>query len=580
MTTIEQLQALRSHREDRAYTSVYGDALKRRQDMDICNLFYGNEAATQAFLRTILNAPSFSLELQTDEPSGEPIKQLYFEADARYRLGGEHQLGFGYPMLIRRDERSPNGYIAAPIFIWHLQLVASPTKPNLYTLVRTLHQDVEVNPLLLHYLENVSEQNLRTALEPELLAACAGNRLKDQRMLAVCNALSIALGMVSHSTPYNIVPIPAPATALTEEGRIVFAGVLGMFEPYHASSDELLKQLTAPAQFASPVLFENDVLPTLGNHPYTDTQLDAYQEEVLRAIHATRDVCVVAPANTDKIGLLRGIAANALANGARCLIVSPNTALLQAVETHAKDKGYGQLALRLQDGRYEKNNFLLQLQAATLSIKTPIPFRGDEFQLLINNTQRQETHLGETYAMLRERMFGNNNRSETVGLFLEQHFRESKHLLTGKLDPSTWVFTEDTYHLALTHVLTARRLYEPLGTLTHPLEQLHPSLFAAGTDSATAGDRFHTVVEEKLRRARQIEQSHDRVLEDYESLLEADFTARHLSLYRAADDLAHALANYTTEYGADFDRHDWAKRTQLSVAAMFGAKPRAGPIRK
>ena len=50
------------------------------------------------------------------------VEHLFFQARNTERLKGYKNIGFGYPILAKKDRQATAGFLAAPIFIWNVQL--------------------------------------------------------------------------------------------------------------------------------------------------------------------------------------------------------------------------------------------------------------------------------------------------------------------------------------------------------------------------------------------------------------------------------------------------------------------------
>jgi len=77
----------------------------------------------------------------------EKIRHLYFESVNKEHTYADGQLGFGYPILIRKDNKTQYGISAIPIFIWSAELTPNEQDFSLWSIRAKNPLHCFVNPV-------------------------------------------------------------------------------------------------------------------------------------------------------------------------------------------------------------------------------------------------------------------------------------------------------------------------------------------------------------------------------------------------------------------------------------------------
>jgi RecA/RadA recombinase len=554
--------------------SIYGNVLGQADTMDLCALFMNEGAATQPLLRQLLDAPSLSLDIVTTEESGAPsgVKGLYFEAANRQKLEGAQTLCFGYPLFARPDANSSKGLIAMPVFLWQLQIQPSQTQTDIYQLTRTFHQYVRPNPLFVQYLQ----KEMGITDTKNLYDVCANNKITAEKLNAACNQVALALGIETSSSAYNIQRLPEAETLKTAmhgaSGSFVWSGVLGVFSTLGIQNLRLLDKLAESDQ--NPFLRQADAPPSKSNlqHSFSDSLLvNTRQEAVLRGIAQHQRVAVYAPAGSGKTDLIHAIITNALANGAKCLVVSPLNTTISAVQSGMEKYGYKDLTLRIQEQNADKLPFINALQTAVASAKTNNDFQNENYQLAIASALRYRQKLDKSYNAIAQPLLQTGGWTEMVGQFLSNQYKEGKHVLNGYLSPKSWTFNATVLQTTLTELQVSRRLYDGIRSLEHPLAALHPTIFV-NKENQEAFDYVHATNADLLRDARRLHSNINKMIEEYADNLESYYYKYYLQLNRETAAIREDLGEYNAHYGKDFNEKGALKSAELFVKGLFSKK--------
>lgn len=553
--------------------SIYGNVLQQPNSIDICGLFSDMGAATQPLVRQLLDAPSLSLDVNTEEEgAGQFIKSLYFEAANRLKQQGNQTLGFGYPLFCTPDESAPDGITAIPVFLWQLEIKPSQTQADIYHLLRTFHQQVRPNPLFVHYLQKKYDFNEAKCLYD----ACSNFKITAEKVLSACNQIAIGLSIETANTALNVQVYPSQTEIRTlkenaPRGQFIWAGCLGVFPALGIQNLHLLNRLaTANNPFLNDELFKTR--RTTLKHSFSDSSnLNTRQEAVLRQLPLHQNLAVYAPSGSGKAELIHSILSNALANGAKCLIVSPLNTTIQAAQAACDRMGYTDLTFRLQEPTIDKPLLINSLQTAVGSAKSPPSFKEEEYRIALNAAQRLQLKCDKSYHALAQPLLGDSGWTEMVGQFLSNQHREGKQTLNGYLSPKSWTFSEAVLQNSLVSLRQTRLLYDALGATKHSLGNLHRNHFLQKTNQE-AFDFVHSQTIDLLQDAKRLHRDTNHLIEEYADALDAHYSKYFLQFSREAAAIREDLGDYNTQYGEDFNRKSGLKTAELFIKGIFSSK--------
>ena len=264
------------------------------------------------------------------------VENLIFQNEVIWAEKGVNTLGFGYPILLRRD--SNDGQLtAAPVLIWQIKM--KPTSQmNTWELTRNEDDPIYLNEVLINHLQNDSGISLKPIPDEmledgiidtnELYTLCTDllQQLKVEQSLDFLTDDKAAMGALKTKQDYETL-LPNRGDALIEK-----CGILSLFEVQKqniiADYQCLITQFK-PEEFAA-----NDTFQTL-----TSVPTDPSQQSILEQLRQQRKILIQGPPGTGKSQTLTALLINALQNKQKTLVVCEKQTALEVLYNALLDSG-------------------------------------------------------------------------------------------------------------------------------------------------------------------------------------------------------------------------------------------------
>lgn len=446
--------------------SPYWNALPMKGELvDLCKASLGGTDFAFKWLHQLLENTTASIELEASHAQSSKLERLYFESVANARRGSRSSLSFAYPLFIAPKEDAPFEYVAAPVFIWEVSLEPSPHRAHTWVLERKTQHTVSYNKLLSRFLKD------KHGIQPShyFKSIIGKHQVNRDSVSQICNTIAVQLGFSGNLSSLAVQPCPDNAEIATfdELPTIHWSGVFGTFPEQEVGKLEKLLALPS-VQAALPASFQR--------HPFGVFLSNPYQQAVLR--NADRRVQVVmGTGGTGKTYTVSNLISNALSNGARCLVLGSDVSNLQHIQRNLMAMGVQRLSFVVKNPYIDKSVLLETLKGAKeYAGKTPA-FDKPAFEAQLEKNLFEYQKLDKNRAELNATVFGTENWTETVGLFLACHGQEPRELLNSQLNPRDFQFTFREHDRINEELQRTEALFEHIGTLKHPLNNLHAEVF-------------------------------------------------------------------------------------------------------
>ena len=168
------------------------------------------------------------------EKLSSSIDDLIFQSEAIFQEKGVNPLGFGFPILVRRD-LSDGQISVAPILIWSVRI--RPTNQiNTWEISRTEEDPIYINEVLINHLQNDSGITL-SSIPEEMLE---DGKIDKSELLKICTDILQQLKINQNidfleNNYAEILPIQSKAhyeSLLPERGQAIIekSGLFSLFE--------------------------------------------------------------------------------------------------------------------------------------------------------------------------------------------------------------------------------------------------------------------------------------------------------------------------------------------------------------
>ncbi len=500
------------------------------------------------WLKQLFQDGQLQLQVHPSFPVGEKLQHLYFSARNHERLKGTSIAGFGYPLLLWSQGEEA---ITAPLFIWQINITPAQNSIGSWVIG---HREERVVPniSLLEFLKTQHDVDLA----PTLQKAIQNGKITSKALIDCCTAIATRLGVDNNSQNITIEACPEKQILAERisKGVIQWSGIIGAFPTYFPKKTEAL-------------------LPTLHEiqkegHDFGLLSLDPHQASALQAIFKNSMVLVKGNSGTGKTHLLVHLLSNALSNGKRCLVVSENVGALRQIYNQLEQLGLLKYSFLLQD-EFADKSVLLNLLLTLANTNTPTPaYQESAYRIALDKSKRLKTKLDESYRQLRQDVFGPNNWTETVGLFLRSNRAEGKELLASHLNTIDFKFNYEEFQILQEGIRISQPLYLKINTLRHPLHNLNEAIFVKQTQV----DGFNFIDQQTqtfLSKAQKLHHRYITKTNAYADALAERYEGEYGEYANALMRLKDLMADFTTRFGTDFEQ---AGAGALKLRGVFSGK--------
>lgn len=523
-----------------AVQSIYNNALPFYLDRaDLSTLAEDSDTFAQSFLKKLLEEDEMLLQFDSSNIAIEKIRHIYFESKNLARTIGAKTFGFGYPLMI---DTLDGELMVAPLFIWQLTIEPAQTKPNAWVTRFDKNHPILPNHKIAKYIKEKFDIDYTESYA----AALKGDGLNEKSLHSFSKELADRFHFEFHQEEGGVLAAPGidDIGVYTEQGAIHCSGVMGIYPPQNIAASE---NATKPEDvfFDKGPVEEPDpfVFPFLATDP---EQVSAQELAVKNGMSIVEGVDVLGKSQT-----LLNILMTALMQGKRCLVVSERAPALKRTQDLLSKAGVNQLNFLLTDSINDKEQMLELLKMAQKGMSKDFPLDENDFQYKKNKFIREKQRLDESYSAIRNNVFGSNNWTEMVGLYLQNNKQEGKELLVNHLNKQDFNFTKEEHETINNGITRCNQLFKKVKTLNHPLSNLNDTVFK----QVSAEDGRNYVVKQVnlfLEKARKLHHQYINTISNYRENLKKHYEAYMSNINQAYDPLNERLLGYKDQLGNDF----------------------------
>ncbi|MBL7814269.1 MAG: hypothetical protein JNL70_04610 [Saprospiraceae bacterium] len=538
-------------------SKAYLNALPLGDDkLDMFAVFNGIHPQMTKWTELFYNQTAFETDIHAEFHNSEQFRQFYFETKNIQKTRGQHPFGFGFPFVF--DKNTEGETVAAPLFIWYLNIKPHPTRRDSWVLSYDENGSVAVNEYLVtHFKEkqglDLGEHLAQYIQNPPFTYIGFQAFLKD---------LEAKLKFTLQSNAAIIqCPSPRYADELAAKGHIGWCGAVGLFQHPEGAIGE---------KDAESIDFQNFTWTAEHTHEFTVLPEDLYQRTALRTVLRNKMTLVEGGHGTGKTHLAANILLNALSNGQKTAVVAHDVASLMQIQNAFVNLGIGNLTFLLKDMYHDKNLLLDVIRKETTS--RTVDFKGEEdFKIALKQARRYLAKSDETHHTLHQPVFGDENFAEVVGHYLASQKNAGRELLANHINASDYTFTKEEYERLRAEIETSERLYNDVNTLKHPLSNIHPQAFAA-EKSATNRDELLKKLSEFIEKFKALHHRYIAVYDAYAQKLMNYYESYYIEQRGQLRHLKEANSDYEFQYGDAFKSSNVFRVSGLYASSLFSGR--------
>lgn len=357
------------------------------------------------------------------------FENLIFQKEVIQSEKGINSLGFGFPLLIRKDM---DGQItAAPILIWSVT-VKPLNQLNTWEISRTEDDPIYVNQVLSNHLESDSGISLQQISEEML----ADGKIDKPELQAICQNLLDQLKITQNLDFIlnNYEPIPLIKTKAFYENHlvkrgdaiIIKSGVFSLFEVQKQNiinDYELLKTSFKALEPQQKGEFQS----------ITSVETDPSQQAILESLKSQSKILIQGPPGTGKSQTLTAVLLNALENRQKTIVVCEKQTALEVLYNALQKLGLEKYCMMIKDSATDRKlvvNSVRNTIDATDFKKVLQPYSMQSLQSQLGEIIQHKENINGIHNLLNRDLLPNKNRTEIVGNLLS--YADSEELIDLK----------------------------------------------------------------------------------------------------------------------------------------------------
>ncbi len=514
MSDLIFLKALRDKLKGGNSRSIHLNALPGRlvTRLDLAGLDEIETGLARQFLDTLLTKAVFEFKLSFDafdlntisdeqqKRLGQLSKRLNSicnENEDNFKEHGIKTFGFGYPLLIKRSKTDNTKLIKAPLFIWPLEIVKSPNKVNSWSLLRNKIKNeqgkivdeevhsVGLNEVLLSFIKNDDGITI-PQINEELLEDMI---IDPDELLGECVTVLRALNAYSENTRQSLeekfrsaisrLPDAKEFDAISNNSAwICMGGVFGLFR---SQKESIISDIDRLIERMSEFSFDDLVIEPFGGSPFSAVKTDPTQQEILTTLGTEPRKIIQGPPGTGKSQSLTALITNAIANGKKCLVVCEKKTALSVIKENLtrENEQIGALAAVIEDISKDRDAIVGSVRDRLQTIEQFSSFGDTAYTHATLVAEKLAAEINEQHSCLDEDLYQGKRWTDLVGEYLRRQKHVDPEAIGGKIAQEWFSFNADSNELAETAAVLreAKKLYSEVGTLEHPLDQLHDDVF-------------------------------------------------------------------------------------------------------
>ncbi len=555
-------QSLKEERKNQFRKTLYWFALPSKKDpisVDITELYPNDPQFPNRWIKQLLDTTNPSAELRPMSRQAQTLKSIYFE----HSSNSMKKVGFGYPTLIMKDTTGQQPFIAAPMFVWNINLEDISLEDNHWRIFRTPDLSVIPNELVIQHLE---KQGIE--IREQFESVVNNQQINSIQLQKLCNDIAIQLDFKTTVHPLSLKAFQTydEMQRISESnGQILWSAVVGLFEML--PNNYLKSQISFET--------EENTIKTDDNfrkHNFSNLPLDPYQANIIRGFGEHQRIIVQGAIYTGLYDFVAGLSSNLLANGGKVLVISNHQEILQKAQNAINQQlNVENTAFALYDLQLQKEVFYSYLRQVSEQSQKHLPFDEEGYQLLLNVANRLQGKLDLMHDALNKPIFKGKKWIELIGEFLENHSIEGRQLLNSQLLATDYTYNNASYELLKTMILTGKELYQKVNTLRHPLEVLHADIFTKyNSTEAKAFTQFQ--IEQHSKAISDLYHAFVLQIEEYGQALQGLYETHHDALNFEAVDIQENATDNRQRFGDDFNKNNILKNFKLKFFALFSER--------
>lgn len=346
------------------------------------------------------------------------IENLIFQNEVIESEKGMNTLGFGFPILIRRDSND-NQISASPLLIWTIKIKATSAM-NTFEISRSEDDPIYLNEVLVNHLQSDSGVFLNP-ISPEMLE---DGKIDKPELLSICKNILEHL-QTSQDLDFildNYAPIPAIKTKATYEKLLPKKGDTlieksGIFSLFEVQKQNIINDYQ---DLISSYKFEEKIPDGLFQS-ITSIETDPSQQNILESLKTNSKIVIQGPPGTGKSQTLTALLINALENHQKTIVVCEKQTALEVLQNALQQRGLGDFCTMIKDSVTDRRGLVdrvrTKVDAPTFKQAKDV-YPRSVVQELLNGIHQNKNDINQVHHKLNEDVIKEQDWAEVIGQVL------------------------------------------------------------------------------------------------------------------------------------------------------------------
>jgi very-short-patch-repair endonuclease len=454
---------------------------RSRYKFDLTRLSHINESLPADFIDSLLteqplkfkiswkdNVPDLNTLFEEDQAQlvkiTKSFENLINQTAAIESEKGINTFGFGFPLLVRRDQMDKK-LTVAPILIWSLRIQRSK-EFNTWVVHRNEDDPIYFNEVLINHIENdsqiridqISEDYLDDGLidKEELLDICESvieklNTSSSDDLRSILAEKLENVNAIRDKKYYEKLPLTS------NNAFIEFGGLFSIFE---VQKQNIIHDYEGMLNLAGSEI-ELEDMESHEFQPISSVETDPSQQGILNSLNHTRNILIQGPPGTGKSQSLTAILVNALENQRKTIVVCEKRTALEVLYNALIEKGLNYQCVLIKD-------IVKDRRVAVKSVRDRVDNSSyrryrythskETLDGIINKAGKLIESINKKHLKLDKKLLASKNWSHIVGEFLSES-KKSEEDIDLDIDGVKFKYTYKELNEILELLREGQRLY-------------------------------------------------------------------------------------------------------------------------
>jgi len=459
---------------------------RSRYKFDLTRLSHIDENLPKNFINALLteqplkfkiswkdNVPDLNSLFEEDQAQlvkiTKSFENLINQTEAIESEKGINTFGFGFPLLIRRDQ-SDNKLTVAPVLIWSLRI--KRTKEfNTWEILRNEDDPIYLNEVLINHLQNDS----KIEIEPVSSEQLDDGLIDKEELLDICTNL---ISSINSTIPddlretfrvklENIKTIPEKKhyEKLPLNSNNSFIDFGGLFSIFEVQKQNIIYDYENLLDIEGATINLDD-MEEHSFQPISSVETDPSQQGILHSLNNTRNILIQGPPGTGKSQSLTAILVNALENHKKTIVVCEKRTALEVLHNSLYEKGLGYHCVLIKDIVKDRRvvvNSVRDRVDNSAYRRYRYLHSKEALDEIINKSISLIQTINKKHEKLDQKLIGNKNWTSIVGELLSE-LKNNLEDYNLDIDKSNFKYDSNELNLLLELIRKGKNLHKPYFT--------------------------------------------------------------------------------------------------------------------